>query len=322
MRQYRIKRLISKTVVTDNGAITVDVPRGYDIESIYFRLYGSFVITTNFTAVRAENPLQLIKRIELIADGKNTIDSVPFVLQNRAAVKRRGQLGALTPSAGFVIATNAFAAAAVIDKAMIDGIRPKDSNLRTDGMSLLQLRFTFGSVADCFTGAGVGTLLNAFCDVYTSEMVEIPNGDEKRTSPLYLIKRAYQDVAFAASNAAFDIILPVGNVMRGVFLRSEGAVTAGEPSDAVINNVILRSNTDVRLNLPYLDLREANKQDFDITTLPTGICFADLMSFGAQAGVHAADGWDLTGASDARVTLDVTGAANTKVSVLTEELIR
>lgn len=319
--QYRIKRRIAQVPVTENGVLTIDVPRGYDIEGLYFRLYGTVNVTTNFTAVRAEAPAQLVKRIELVADGKNTIASVPFVLLNRGNVFRRGQVGSLTPPSAATIAAYSVEATGVLDQNNVDGIRGKDSNLRTMGMSLLQLRFTFGAVVDLFTGAGVGNLSNVYIDVFSTEMIELPDEKGDITKPLYLVKRAYQDIAFTASNANAQVILPVGNILRGVVLRAEGATTAGEPSDAVINNIQLASGVDVRFNLPYLDARAMNKLDYDITTLPTGIVVADLMTEGGY-NTQASEGWDLTNASEAKLILDVTGGANVKVTVETIELIR
>lgn len=320
--QLRIKRKVSQNVVTENGALLVDMPRGYDIESIIFRIYGTIVVSTGYTAVRSEAPVQLIKRIELIADGKNTVASVPFVMLNRANVFRGGQLGSLQAPTAASAATYTVSASGTLDQQLIDGIRPKDSNLRTSGMSLLQLRFTFGSIADCFTGgAGVATM-SMNLDIIASELIELEAKSGEVTSPLYLLKRSYQDIAFTTSNGNMEIPLPVGNVMRGVCLRAEGATTAGEPSDAVLNNVSLRSGVDVRLNVPYLDLRELNKMDYHVDTLPVGICIADLMSSGSDAGARASEGWDLTQASEAKLVLDVNGGANTKVTAMTMELVR
>jgi hypothetical protein len=322
-RQFRIKRRVAQSVVTENGALLVDLPRGYDIESIMFRLAGSIVVATGATSVRAESPAGLVKRLELIADGKNTICSVPFVMLSRGNVFRNGQLGSLTPPTAATAATYVVGATCVLDQQLVDGIRPKDSNLRTSGMSLLQLRFTFGNALDAFVpGSGVASLSGMTIDVITTELVELQDEKGQVTSPLFLLKRSYQDIAFTTSNANMEVPLPVGNVMRGVVLRGEGAVTAGEPSDAVLNNVILRSGVDVRLNVPYTSLREQNKADYGITTLPTGFCVADLMTSGSSAGARASEGWDLTRASEAKLVLDVTGAAATKITAQTMELVR
>ena len=318
--QYRIKRKIAQVPVTENGIFTLDMPRGYDIEAIYFRLYGTLNITTAATSIRAESPTQLLKRVELIADGKNTIASVPFVMLNRGNLFRRGQLGGIQPQSGTAIASYTVEATAALDQGLVDGIRSKDSNLRTKGMALLQMRFTFGAAADTMVG-GAGNLTNVFVDVYTTEMIELPDKEGKITNPLYLIKRAYQDIAFTTSNANMQIALPVGNIMRGVVIRTEGLTTAGEPSNGILNNAVLGSGVDVRLNLPGPCIRSMNSMDYDVTTIPTGIYVLDLMTEGGY-NCQASEGWDLTTASEAKLTLDVVGGANTKVTVMTTELIR
>ena len=288
--QYTIKRKIPAQAIVENGQPSFDIPRGYDIAAIGLRLFANVQVTTNGTAVRAEAPAQLIKRVELTADGKNTIASFPMVLLNRGNPYRRGgQLGSLTPPTAATVATYPVMASGFLDQQLVDGIRAKDSNLRTEGMSALSMRLTYGAANDLFTGGVVSLVVAAsgFVNTWLYEYVELQASDGSRASPLYLLKRSYQDLAFASSNANLDIPLPVGNVMRGVVLRGEGAVTIQEPSDAVINNVILRSNQDVRLNIPYLDLREANKMDYSPSTLPTGIVHADMMALGSESGVHA-----------------------------------
>ncbi|HEY8085326.1 MAG TPA: hypothetical protein VIE69_06960 [Methylophilaceae bacterium] len=321
--QYRLKRKVNSVQVVENGQATQDMPRGYDIEAIRFRLAGTLNVTTNFSgAVRAEAPTQLVKRIELIGDGKNTIASIPLVMLNRGNVNRRGQLGSLTPPSAQTVAAYSIMASAVLDQAIMDGIRQKDSNLRTSGMALLQIRFTFGQTSDCFVaGTGAGNLTNTFVDIYTDEMIEIADANGQITSPLYLQKRSYQDIAIAASNANQQVILPVGNVLRSVLIRSEGFTTAGEPSDLVINNLTLASGVDVRVNLPYQDAREANKMDYDISTLPVGIVILDLMESGGY-NAQASEGWDLTNASEAKLTLDVNAGTASKLTIVTTELIR
>lgn len=319
--QYRIKRKIAQVQVVENGQAILDVPRGYDIESIHFRLYGQLNITTAASSIRAESPSQLIKRVELVADGKNTIASLPFVLLNRGNPFRRGQLGNLQPQSAVSIAAYQIEATGYLDQANIDGIRQKDSNLRTSGMSLLQMRFTFGAAVDTQIG-GAGSLTNVFVDVSTIEMIEIPDPKTGEiTKPMYLVKRAYQDVAFTTSNANMQVTLPVGNIMRGVVIRTEGFTTAGEPSNAVLNNAILASGVDVRLNLPGAVIRSMNSMDYDVSAIPNGIYILDMMTQGGF-NTQASEGWDLTNASEAKLTLDVNGAANTKVTIETIELIR
>ena len=316
-KQFRIKRRVAQVPVVFGTSVTVDLPRGYDIESVFFYLSGSITLSSAGTAVRAESPMGLVQRAEIIADGRNTIASVRADAMQQYSPVRRSQ-GARTAPLGFAISTAyTFNGSFVIDQQMVDGIRPKDSNLRTSGMSLLQCRLTFGQATDMFTGTPVGALSTTFVDVFTSELVEIADEQGEVTTPLYLIKRSYQDVSISGANSNLEIPLPVGNLFRGCLLR---ASSAGEPSAAVLNNVILRSGVDVRINLPIADLRISNQMDYGFAP-PTGYAFADTMYNGALAGVRTSEGWDLTRASEAKLALDVSAPTTPAVSVMSIELL-
>lgn len=323
--QYRIKRRVAllNTLAAENTIQTLDLPRGYDLETIYFYLQGGGTLSGAGSAVRAEAPMQLIKRIEVVADGKNTIASVSGVLLRSGAFTRRGQLGGITPPADATAAARTFTAAFCLDQQLVDGLRPKDCNLRTSGMQLLQLRITFGAYTDLFTGTPAGALSGYnILDISTSEVVELPDADGNVSRPLYVQKRTYQDVACPSTNANQEISLPVGNFLRSVMFRGEGSSTAGEPSDTVVNYVTLRSGVDVRFSQSWYPAIRMNAQDYGITTRPTGFMLADLCSAGQLNGIKATDAWDLTRASECKAVLDVTGATNAKVSIMTTELVQ
>jgi hypothetical protein len=318
--QQRIKRVVSKVPVADNGAPTIDMPRNYDYESIYLRLFGGVQVTTNFATVRPEAPIQAFKRLELVLNGQTTVYSKPGTLARVNPMRR--QLGFLTPPSGFVIATYQVEANLACDLALIDGMRPKDSNLRSAGLQLFQKKFTFGAAADLFTGAGVGVFNGLFADVISSEIRELPDDKGMISSPLYLSKRTWLQFSPAAANANLKIPLPVGNFMRGVLIRT---TNNGDPVDTVLNNIILNSGVDVRYNLTYLDARAQNRLDYD-AALPAGFVVADLMTVGsAGAGVHANDAWDLTNpavTSEASLTLDTNGGAGFLIDVEVIEMIK
>lgn len=327
-QQYRLKRRQVVTNVTENGQATFDLSRGYDYESIHIRITANVNVTTAGTAVRALAPCQLLKRMELIADGKNTIASVPgwWLRLNT----RRSNSGYQLPPTAATIATYAVEFNGILDQAMIDGVRPKDSNLRTAKMSLLQARFTFGALADLFTGSPAGTITAFQIELITVETVELPGADGKISDPLYLQKRSYQDISLPASNANAQVILPVGNALRGVTIL---ATVNGEPSNSVINNVTLASGVDVRFNLPGPALQRLTSMDYEgigivsnyatwacSSSLPTGIYEVDLMRNGGN-DVKVTDAWDLSKASEAKLILDVNGGAGYQITVVTQEFI-
>ncbi|MBL0233282.1 MAG: hypothetical protein IPQ08_06415 [Chitinophagaceae bacterium] len=320
MRQNRILRKVATVPVTAGGFATLDLPRDYDYETIFVRINGGLQVTAGATSVRAEAPVQIIPRLEVIADGKNNLYSAPFWFAALANYERRGisqGARAVTPPSGVAIATYQVEANGTIDLMSQGAVRPKDSNFRSAGLSLFQLRMTFGQPGDCFVG-GTVVFNNMFVDVYVQQMVEIPDSTGAITTPIALKKISYQELALLSSNANQDIRLPAGNNIKSVVMRTDGSTTAGEPSVAVLNNVILGAGVDVRLNLSGAQLRAKNNQDYGLLT--AGYYIADLTSKG-DAPINLTDLWDVTGAAEPKLTLDVTGGANVKMQAVVTEYI-
>jgi hypothetical protein len=322
-KQFRVIRKIASVPITANGFATLDLPRDYDYEAIGLSIVASLQVTVLATSVRAEAPCQLVPRIEIVADGKNNLYSAPFWYAALGNVRRRltsQGARATTPPSGVAVATYAVEANGFVDFATIDGVRPKDSNFRARGLSLFQLRLTFGAAADAFVGGTVAFSGSPVVDVYAMQLVE--ETDDKGnflTSPISLRKVSYQEQAFASSNANAEFRLPAGNLIRSVFVRTDGSATAGEPSTAVLNNLSLQNGIDVRYNLSARNTRSLNNGTFGLVT--SGYYVADFLSRGGEGNSVLSELWDVTGAAEPKAIVDVTGGANVKVQVVTEEYI-
>jgi len=133
-----------------------------------------------------------------------------------------------------------------------------------------------------------------------------------------LKKVSFQEVALISSNANQEIRLPAGNFIRSVVLRTDGLTTAGEPSTGVLNNVQLTAGVDVRMNLGAANLRAKNNADYGF--IPAGYYVADVCSKG-DAAVNLTDLWDVTGASEPKVIVDVNGGASVKMQAVVTEYI-
>lgn len=322
-KQFRIKRSYINVPVVAGGFATIDLPRGYDYESIHLRVVGTVNVTTAFTAVRAEAPSQVIQRVELIADGRNTLYSAPFWFATLGKYDRANMLeqGArvCTPPSGFAIANYAVEANGVIDMMTPDGERPKDSNFRTSGLQLFQLRLTFGNPGDLFTGVGVATFAAGFTvEVSTVEMVEEVQPDGTVTTPVALKKVSFQEIAVPTTNANQEIRLPAGNLIKSVFVRTEGNPTAGEPSATPLNNLSVFSGVDVRLRMSAAGLRGMNNNDYGV--LQAGYYVADLSRNGSQSA-KLSELWDVTKQAEPKISMDITGSASTKAQVVVTEYL-
>jgi len=320
--QFRIKRTYATVTPTPGGFTTIDLPRGYDYESIHIRLFGTVNVTVAGTAVRAEAPTQYIQRAELVADGRNTLFSAPYWFTTLAKYDRPNMLesGARVTTAPTAasIASYPFEANGVIDLNTVDGERPKDSNFRTDGLQLFQLRLTFGSPADAFTGTATAAWTAITVEISTVELVELPDANNQRTNPVALKKVSFQEIGVQTSNANQEIRLPAGNVIKSVFLRTEGNVTAGEPTAGVLNRLQVFSGVDVRVAATSGALRGQNNNDYG--QLTAGYYVADLSRSGGPCA-RMSEMWDVTRQAEPKISMDIVGGANVKAQVVVTEYL-
>lgn len=322
-QQFRIKRTYATIAAVAGAFATIDLPRGYDYESIHVRAYGTVNVTAAATSVRVEAPCQIIPRIELVADGRNTLFSAPMWFASLAKYDRPNMLesGArvVTAPTAASIAAYPFEVNGVIDLATVDGERPKDSNFRTDGLQLFQLRLTFGQALDMFVpGAGVAAFTAFNVEVSTVEMVEIPDANGQRTTPVALKKVSYQELAVPTSNANQEVRLPAGNMIKSLVVRTDGITTAGEPTTAALNRAQIFSGVDVRINQLAGAIRGQNNNDFG--QLTAGYYVFELSRSGAPTA-RLSELWDVTRQAEPKISMDITGGANVKAQAVVTEYL-
>lgn len=320
-QQYRLTRKVKSSAIVAGGFDTIDLPRDYDYETIFFRISASLNVTVLATSVRAEAPCQLVPRIEIIADGKNTIYSAPFWFASLANYQRdllQSGARATTPPSGVAVATYAVEAIGAVDLMNADGVRPKDSNFRSSKLSMFQARLTFGQPGDPFVGGTVAFSGSPTVDIFVQQLVELPDAQGNYSSPIALKKVSYQQLALLSTNANQEVRLPAGNLIQSVFIRTDGSTTAGEPSAAVLNNVILQAGVDVRMNLGAANLRAKNNADCGQMT--AGYYVADVARRGT-APIALSELWDVSGAAEPKLVLDVTGGANVNMQAVVTEYI-
>src|SRR6266849_10253974 len=77
-RQYRIQRKVASIPIVPGGFGLQDLPRSYDYEAVFYRITAQLAVTVAATSVRAEAPVQLVPRVVIVSDVKNTLFSSPF----------------------------------------------------------------------------------------------------------------------------------------------------------------------------------------------------------------------------------------------------
>ncbi len=318
---YRVERKVATSNFAAGGFDTKDLPRGYDIESLLFRISGSLQVTVAATSVRAEAPCQLVPRIQILADGKNALFNAPFWATSLGRYDRllpASGARATTPPTSAAVGTYAVEAIGIVDFMTPDGLRPKDSNFRTSKLTLFQAQLSYGQPGDVFVGGTVVVSGTPTVDINSIECVELPDSAGNFTTPLALRKVTWQRVAAPANNSQFEIRLPAGNNIKSVLTRGEGSVTAGEPSTGVINNKILQAGVDVRFNMTGANTRAKNNADYG--QVPSGYYIADVTGK-SDAPINLTELWDVTGQVEPKAVYDVTGGANNFLDAIITEYI-
>jgi len=317
MRQFRVKRLVGSVNWVSGGVAKIDLPRQYDLESLFITVSGTVTNADAGTAVPTESPVQLIQRVELVADGKNTIASVPFWALVWAAFQRPEMLLAnanLRTAPGTTAAAHPVAATGVLDQATIDGVRPKDSNFRTTGLQLWELKFTFGTAIETGIGVDAATFVGTV-DVWIAETVELPDAAGKFSEPAFLKKVSFQQYSTVASNSNLEVRLPAGNLIRSIMVRA-GAV---DPVNTIVNRLTVQSGVDTRFTMTAAQLRAMQAADYGLLA-QAGYFNVDFLKQG-PGPVKLANLWDVTKQAEPKLLLDVTGVASSTVQVVTTEYI-
>lgn len=308
MKQLRTYRKWASRPFTAGGTETIDLPLGADLESIHLYLIGTVTNTVAWTASKTEGLAKLFKRIEVLANGE-TIATLNGEMLSHGNFARQAGVIKINPNPA--IATSTAEIVGFLDFAHVGGIRQKDTNLRTAGFRQLQLRITWGTFADVFTGAGTTSANTLTLSVSVRETKEFGDANGFSAAPEARKLHRLMEKTYPASTV--DRIQIDPNLLyRAIVIRTE---TLGDLSSAVLNNVKVQIGTDMVFDLDAMVIVDANAQDYSIA-MPVGYYVIDFAP--APSGLaKIADFLSTMGRTgDAFLILDVVGAATTKVQIM------
>jgi hypothetical protein len=252
----------------------IDMSRLLDLKAIIIRVEGTIDTTVIATSARTLQT-EILKRIQLVSGGLISFIDIAFSDLVYGNYARKFQTNS-TRTVNLAVANNkAFSFTGVIDMQNYDGVRPTDSNLHTQKLSLLQLLLTTGSATDIFVGGT--SAINAATTTITVSVLESMEDMAGYDEPRWIRKTSQQKITVNAANTAMKI--PVGNLLRAVRVRAmTGTSTLDEePTEAMIRNITFSSGTDVRFNLPWTDVKRLNSQDYESDmAAQVGIAIMDL----------------------------------------------
>jgi hypothetical protein len=316
--QYRIKKTLGVWTAVKNQPFQIDLPREYDYESVSFRVYGTVTLTgAGATSVKSEAPLQILRAVDIVADGRNTNHSMPFWAMVFGAYQRPNMLNEYTPVApsGFAAGTYDYEVTGVIDFGTPDGERPKDSNFFSGALQLFQARIIPGDPADMFGGAPNVSAYTMQIEVTVSELVEIPDRETGRTPIPFVSKSSYLTLPVLSNNKNLQQNLNAGNAIKSVVLKF---TTDGEPDDTLLNNVQLYAASDVRANISADALREENRSYFG--NVRPGYYVLDMCRSSSQFA-RLSELWDVSGTPQPQIAIDSQGGAGSSVDIVTREYL-
>lgn len=317
------RRVASQSITADNQQITFDLPRGAAQEAVKIDLTMSFTLGAGFTAVRQLAPLQYFRNLQWVVNGNVTLDNVSGIgayLSQWSGSKIQPLIA--PPSAAGAGAQTARVSIGLY-RTLSDMVRPKDALLKTDeNVTQNQLRVTFGTIADMFTGTGTTTYTSVVATVWVQDYQESPDPNTGRTPvPSWYVKRTEQVVTIA-SGTGQQFRLNTGNRLRSVILRVENA---GEGSDTLLTNVRVQRSGDTRVDLPYAALVGQLRDVFGANIVPTqfggtqgmtGVVGIDFANQGNNLTARYSEFWPVPANSDAQIVFDGSGAAQVRLITL------
>jgi len=213
-----------------------------------------------------EGENKLIKRIEIVANGRDTIKSIDGPALNRLNQILMGSANEASAVPTAVGSSQAMNSTVVLDFAMPRAIKPIDTLLNAFKFSTLELRITWGSEKDVYSANSANvTIDSASISVHSIESIGNQGG---------MINKAFTaEKEVTATSSEFQFALPVGNMYRGMLIHSE---VDGNPNNSVINSLELRSGTDVHRKWDWPALQDHNKIEYALESMPSGYAFVDF----------------------------------------------
>ncbi len=252
---------IGKTEYKASAADALDLPRKYLYRDLILNVDGSLTITTAGSPVLKAggmgSALKMVKRVEVIANGRDTIKSISA---DAIAAKNMFLFGSkpkLTET-GITAATHAFGGIIHLPFSMPRTIREIDTLLNSGKLSTLELRVTYGADDEMFaTAPTTFSIVKVDVIAHYNFGIRLDGKDE----PYSAYKEAYIEKDVVAASSEFQILLSVGNRYRGFLIECE---SDGDMVDTIINKVTIKSGTDIYKAIEWAELQEDNRKKFGL----------------------------------------------------------
>ena len=254
---------------------SVELPRSFLYKYLAFRLSGSVTVGTATGPIN-ESPLGLLRRIDLIADGRKLLWSLGGRDAFRLSQILQGKRGELD---GASTGTDPIGATFLIHNEAVRLRLPIDSYFDPRPYEKIELRVQWGTVADLFSTVGTATIAAT-----TSLDVQVVQSAEGAPHILFNRLLLFDEQVITASSSALTFNVPRSGNLHGLLIRVDNA---GTPTNDSLNFITLKSDNNFlhidRLTAATLRARNVIEYSVDGTTTDSGLdgyFFLDLTEDG------------------------------------------
>lgn len=255
------RRKLNPLTFAENQPRSLELPRNFCMRHLSLWLDGEATIAGGATAgtPRDSSPAQLIKRIEIVRDGSETLKAIDFETLHRLTQRRyrtRPRIDSLPAGFG-AIADEPIECHARLNFAMWPGhFRPVDTMLDCSRCTTLHMIVTFGAAADIMDSDFDGTVSVSGVQLKTAtlEMANVPADWIFNDFKEHVLQK---QVTAAADDFEFPN-LANGNFYRGFTIKT---TRDGIPTDGIIKEITLKSGTRVFAKLVAEQLQFDNRID-------------------------------------------------------------
>jgi hypothetical protein len=256
-----IKRTVGNIDYVANQKKTFDLPTDNFINKLYLSLTGSVNTGATVPSLNPNNPLGIIKNIEVIAEGSGVIkhyNAEDLFLMDIYEYGTRPELTHTTTAANQTNST--FEASLSID---FDS-RDFETLLPAFQLGTLTLAITWGNDTDLATHTSIN---EATVAITTHEIID------GESEGIYKEQTIIKNIPSASTHR---IDLPRGNLYEGLFIHA--LERGGVSSDFLVENIEIKLNGTQQIrDFSWSEIRRENKLDMGLETLPTGTVYIDFI---------------------------------------------
>jgi len=303
-----------------------ELPRNYCLDRLKFRLTATLSRGAGATggAPKDLSGAQLIREIEIVKNGRETLKVLEPQTLMRLCELRYGTPCFLTFTStwdGFdVQAAIPFVMDFWFDFGMWKSLQRFDTLLDTTwrgGITTLDLHITWGQLDDVMTSAYDPAGAHVTADVTPSVSVSTEEYIDPDAEPgEYAENREYGiRKVIAADNPKEEHKFNIGNRFRSFVIKTYADDVL---RNDILNNIMIKTGSDILKNRNALSLREENKTDCGLETMPTGYYLLEFCKDG-----HLTRSINTMGMSDLTAEMNVTKkGTNCVIEIFPVEIVK